>query len=461
MIQEICDSKYGFKSLFNDETGMYIRGIGREDDPFMADYPHLIDIGIMGYCAHGQSGLCLKAEVECYQDGLHQHRPNMTLDNYRWIIEQSGGRLFEVALGGRGDPDMHENFEDILKCTREYGIVPNFTTSGLGMTPEKALLCKKYCGAVAVSMYSRLHDTVPDILYRKRTEEEKKLNPGFSYSSFDDTPVLFDLGNVFEPVAVERVDWFIGEYDIYGMGKRFRKDEMHHIPKFMLNGDYEMYSLFSERNEGSDNYTMQAIKMLLDAGVKTNIHYVLSKSTIREALIRLKNPNGFPKGINAIVFLLHKPVGLGSESEVLTMNDPLVKEFFEITDATENFPFKIGFDSCSVPGKVNFCKDVESCSLDTCEGARFSMYIDSDMMAMPCSFDNQDLKYAVKLINNQDGTTVSIQDAWESNQFDRFRDKLRKSCPNCPKRELCMGGCPLRPSVVLCNSGLIAREEVY
>lgn len=43
-------------------------------------------------------------------------------------------------------------------------------------------------------------------------------------------------------------------------------------------------------------YTLQAIQMLLDAGVKTNIHYVLGENSIDEALERLKK-NDFPKGI--------------------------------------------------------------------------------------------------------------------------------------------------------------------
>ena len=68
--------------------------------------------------------------------------------------------------------------------------MPNFTTSGYGMTHEIAMLCKKYCGAVAVSWY---------------------------------------------------------------------------------------------RNE----YTTNAIQMLIDAGVKTNIHYVLGQNSIDEAINRL------------------------------------------------------------------------------------------------------------------------------------------------------------------------------
>ena len=59
-----------------------------------------------------------------------------------------------------------------------------------------------------------------------------------------------------------------------------------------------MNTTFKESNP----QTAQAIQKFLDAGITTNIHFVLTKMTIIDALIRLKN-NLFPKGINAVVFL--------------------------------------------------------------------------------------------------------------------------------------------------------------
>ena len=65
------DQKYSFISVFDDENGAYVRtGIiehGRDTgkDPFMASFPHLIDVGIMGHCAHGRTGLCAKAGIGC------------------------------------------------------------------------------------------------------------------------------------------------------------------------------------------------------------------------------------------------------------------------------------------------------------------------------------------------------------------------------------------------------------
>ena len=57
----------------------------------------------------------------------------MTLSDFESIAEQSSGRCNQFALGGRGDPDQHEHFEDILKICHQYNLVPNFTTSGYGI----------------------------------------------------------------------------------------------------------------------------------------------------------------------------------------------------------------------------------------------------------------------------------------------------------------------------------------
>lgn len=349
----INDEKYHFKSAFDTETGAYVRtGVlderGRDTgvDPFMASFPHLIDVGVMGHCVHGKTGLCAKAGIGCYQSGLLVEQPNMTVEHFRWIAEQCKGRCNQLALGGRGDPDQHEHFEELLQISRENNLVPNFTTSGYGLTPALAAICKKYCGAVAVSWY--------------------------------------------------------------------RSD-----------------------------YTLNAIKMLLAAGVKTNIHYVLGKNSIDEAIRRLRE-NDFPAEINAVIFLLHKPAGQGTQANVLSASDPRVSAFFAEVD--KRHPFKVGIDSCNVPGAIRFCKSIMPESLDTCEGARYSCYIGADMIMVPCSFD-QHKRYQVPL-----DETTDIEAAWNSEPFERFRDKMRAACPGCEKKALCMGGCPLMPEIVFCDS---------
>lgn len=54
-----------FISCFNQETGFYFRTGILEDgkdtgvDPFMASFPELLDVGIMGHCIHGKQD-CVK-----------------------------------------------------------------------------------------------------------------------------------------------------------------------------------------------------------------------------------------------------------------------------------------------------------------------------------------------------------------------------------------------------------------
>ena len=354
MRYRIVDKKHRFFSAFDTETGAYIRsGVLDEDgrdtgvDPFMASFPHLIDVGVMGHCVHGKTGLCMKAGIGCYQSGPLVDAPNMRVEDFRWIAEQCRGRTNQLALGGRGDPDQHEHFEELLRVCRENMLVPNFTTSGYGMTPEIAALCKRRCGAVAVSWY---------------------------------------------------------------------------------------------RND----YTHAAICMLLEAGVKTNIHYVLGRNSIDEAIARLEGDD-FPQGINAVIFLLHKPAGLGRRDNVLDASDSRVARFFAQVDGAH--PFKVGMDSCCVPGAVRLCRNVAPESLDTCEGGRFSCYVGPDMVMVPCSFD-QERRFEVRL-RGEDG--VTIEQAWNSEPFEAFRNIMRDACFGCNMRELCMGGCPLMPEIVLCD----------
>lgn len=351
-VRYIYGKKYPYMSLFHETSGVYVRtglredGSGTDKEPFMADFPELLDIGIMGHCIHGRRGLCQQAGTDCYQNGPGMYQEHMALEDFKKIMKECKGRTYQVALGGRGDPDQHPDFADIMAYSRTCGIVPNFTTSGFGITAELADICRQYCGAAAVS-------------------------------------------------------WYRG------------------------------------------SYTQKAIDLLLQAGVRTNIHYVLNVGTIGEA-VRMLKTNGFPTGIHAVVFLLYKPVGLGRKDKVLTVDLPLLKEFFQLAD-NGRFPYKIGFDACIVPGMINYTHNIEPASLDTCESGRWSAYITPDLYMLPCSFDNQDRRWAVSLKDN------TIEEAWNSKAFDRFRSILQSTCPDCDKRENCMGGCPVCPEIVLCG----------
>ena len=341
------DDENHFMEVFDERNGMYVRSgeldeYGHETgiDPFMRKFPALLDVGIMRTC------LCAhKCKIDCYQKAIDRHGANMSVEDYRTILEQCKDKTFQFALGGAGDPDTHEQFKKILEMTQEYGVIPNFTTSGIAFTTDKAKLCKDYTGAVAVS-------------------------------------------------------------------------------------------------EHNADYTRKAIDMLLDAGVKTNVHYVLNNQTIDDAINKLET--GYYNGINAVVFLLYKPIGLGVQEKVLKPDDARLAMFFDVVDHN-HCKHKIGFDSCTCSGIVNHTRNVNMDSIDFCEAARYSAYIDADMNMMPCSFGNQNPKYFISLRDH------TIEEAWHSEVFEQFRDYMQFACPNCQNRSQCGGGCPICKDIVLCN----------
>jgi MoaA/NifB/PqqE/SkfB family radical SAM enzyme len=280
----------------------------------------------------------------------------MSLENYKTIMDESKGKVFQVALGGAGDPNKHENFEEILLCTRKSMIVPNLTTSGYNITDHEVSCIKKYCGAVAVSFYSTLNSN----------DEETCLD------------------------------------------------------------------------------TIGTIERFVEANCVTNIHYVLHKDNIDEVCHRIEH-RLFPTGINAIIFLLYKPVGQGSKHKMLTASDDSYRKLFE-TISQNNGYYKYGFDTCQTPAVRRYCDFVSGKSLDFCEAGRFSMYIDSQMNAFPCSFAIEKNEFSKSLSNN------SITDVWNSKEFNEFRLQKDNLCANCCDSN-CFN-CPLQLGVNVCGQNI-------
>jgi radical SAM protein with 4Fe4S-binding SPASM domain len=84
----------------------------------------------------------------------------MSLPDFREVIRQAKElHVFQVALGG-GNPNQHPDFAEMLRlCREDFGIVPNFTTNGRGLTVDVLEATQAYCGAVAVSAYAPFVET--------------------------------------------------------------------------------------------------------------------------------------------------------------------------------------------------------------------------------------------------------------------------------------------------------------
>lgn len=136
---------HGYKALFDESNGYTLR-IGEDGkDPFWKENgPELLDVSITNYCE--------KNCDFCYR-GSNPNGKFMSLGLYERILQNAvDAGVFQIAIGG-GNPNQHPQFVEILKLTREYGIIPSYTTNGQGMTIEIYAASKKYAGAIAVSWY--------------------------------------------------------------------------------------------------------------------------------------------------------------------------------------------------------------------------------------------------------------------------------------------------------------------
>jgi len=345
------DEVFDFFEIFNEKNGTLIRSDVNGIDPVMRSFPELLDVGIMGHCDSGE--YCRNAGVDCYQRGRAIYTPHMTIENFVRIAKQAAGKTFQIALGGAGDPNKHPQFEEILKVCRSFRIVPNMTTSGFLLKDSEVELIKKYCGAVAVSWYSR---------------------------------------------------WNNG----------------------------------SEKNPE----TIKVVKRLIEADCSTNIHYVVSKDTIGEAIIRLEQ-NLFPSGINAVVFILYKSVGNGVTEKVLKKTDVRLEKFYSLVTKNKH-PYRIGFDTCFTPAILRWANVIPTASIDACEAATFSMYIDSQMNCYPCSFGIWDKRISESLDNK------TLREIWIGEKFTDFRARKKEKCIDCRQRQFCQDGCRLGEDIDLC-----------
>jgi radical SAM protein with 4Fe4S-binding SPASM domain len=185
----------------------------------------------------------------------------------------------------------------------------------------------------------------------------------------------------------------------------------------------------------------KALDLLISKGVKTNIHFILSNDSIDEAINILEDEK-ILDGVNRLVFLLYKPIGQGVNENVL-QNDDKTKYLMSLID-TEYGINKIGFDSCTVPGILNNTKIIDPKGYDPCEAGRFSAYINAQGIMVPCSFD-QELKYGESI------NEYSIREIWKGSKFNQFRNRMKNTCTDCPKWDMCMGGCPIVPQITLCD----------
>jgi len=146
-----------YSTVFNKSTGFFARveKFGTPEPFWAMSGPELLDISITNYCERGCDF--------CYRDS-NQNGHHISLNDYKNIIRQAKEiGVLQVALGG-GNPNQHPSFIQILEETVKAGIVPSYTSNGMGLNDEVLIATKKYCGALAISAYSPYENYLENIV---------------------------------------------------------------------------------------------------------------------------------------------------------------------------------------------------------------------------------------------------------------------------------------------------------
>jgi hypothetical protein len=179
-----------------------------------------------------------------------------------------------------------------------------------------------------------------------------------------------------------------------------------------------------------------AIEELGKRGLKqVNIHAMLSEETYdrcMQVMNDYQSDERLKKYLNAIVFLWLKPKGRGE-----TLHSVSREKYNTLVKYAIDHNIPIGFDSCSASNFLK-CGDTEKFKnfVEPCESTLFSIYINVDGIATPCSFA-EDKCDGVDVISANN----FITDVWMSKSFVDFRSKVTANiddngCRMCPLYEL-------------------------
>ena len=149
------------------------------------------------------------------------------------------------------------------------------------------------------------------------------------------------------------------------------------------------------------------------------------------------------KGVNAVIFILYKPVGNGIIEKVLKNTDSRIERFISLATKVKH-PYRVGFDTCFTPALLRWGDTVPAVSIDACEAATFSMYIDSQMNCYPCSFGIWDKSISESM------NSKTLREIWQGDKFVAFREQRKEKCSSCRQMELCRGGCRLGIDIDMC-----------
>jgi radical SAM protein with 4Fe4S-binding SPASM domain len=186
-----------------------------------------------------------------------------------------------------------------------------------------------------------------------------------------------------------------------------------------------------------------AIEHLTSAGIKTNLHFLLRKRSVQQAIQILDGQyDDMLAEINAVIFLTYKAAGRASLLDRLHWDEDL-RAFVRAIDPARS-TVRFGFDACFVPLLLH-ATQVDRRLIDPCECGFFSIYIDENLNVKPCSFTTGS-SHCFSL------REMGVEQIW-TEALEEYRESVSNACQRqCMARAACRGACPYFPEVNFCFS---------
>lgn len=121
-----------------------------------------------------------------------------------WGTVDMNSRPFQIAIGGAGESTLHPDWIDFVKTVRSLGIMPNYTTNGMHLSPEILKATEEYCGGVAVSYHPHIKKYFDEAIL-KLSSIKTKLN---AHIIVGDKKSLYDLQAIYETYK-DTLDYFV------------------------------------------------------------------------------------------------------------------------------------------------------------------------------------------------------------------------------------------------------------
>jgi MoaA/NifB/PqqE/SkfB family radical SAM enzyme len=189
-MKKVVSPDYNF--IFDKTNGKFARwGKTAEDDPISAPAPEILDLEI-------SSGGCTGACPWCYKSNPKKLVHNLTLDEFKIIFHKMPPILTQIAFGIT-DINTNPDFFDMMEYAKEHGVIPNYTTHGIGVDDGTALATSVLCGAVAVSVYAHTKQYAYDAIQKFVKAGMKQVNIHYMLSQ----ETLNDAFNVVQDIVYD------------------------------------------------------------------------------------------------------------------------------------------------------------------------------------------------------------------------------------------------------------------